>query len=105
MVYRPSVAQTRVDPEVQPQFSEPSIGGNTRRAARDRIQIGEVEGLETQTVAQGDCQGDWQGTCLQNAPQRLILISLAADRVNGLASLQVDDRYNSEVHSRDDSGT
>ena len=76
-----------------------------RRVSSDGVQVGEVQRVQTQPVAQAAREFLREGSRLPNAAERLILISVAAHSVNGPAFLQVDDRHNSEWHSRDDPRT
>ena len=92
---RPHRATGRiVRPRVVPAMRSLGPGPRSRRDRPGR-------GDRPQAVAERDREVDRRATGLPNAPQRLILIPATADGMDGHASLQVDDRNDSEAHGRD----
>ena len=60
-----------------------SIERDSRGFAGDGIEIGEIQHAESEGFAEGDGELQWVGSRVQDASHRLIMGTLAGDRVNG----------------------
>lgn len=72
------------------------ISLHSGRATTDRIDIGKVNQVKGEGVAQGASQRDWFGGRVQYALDRSIMGALSADGMNRLSIEQVDNRNDAE---------
>ena len=94
------IADSGIDPEIDAERAEWPDRANSSAPAGDGVEIGEVELAEAEAVAKRAGDAERLGIRVQPRPQRLIMIAVATDRMDGPARLQVEDRDHPERHER-----
>lgn len=85
------VSEPGIDPDVKTEVRGRAEKQDVGWPAFDRIQVGDVQVVEAEGVAEVDRQADWVGPRSENAPDRPVFAATAAPGVDGLAGPQVDD--------------